>query len=656
MRRRIALAMLMKKATAPKTFGEGLYSIGDSLGDAFSARTLERQAAEQSAQTDKAITEMGGPPASRATAGPRADLSPLIDDEKDSATPPTRSAAIQAPPPQVPSAITRPPPQVSPMAQQAALTPTEQPASFFPSSPATASSAGPDQLALGSPPPPNAMALRNPIAAANASIDSYNRMPPQLPPGPGSAVEPTLNDPQASQMSQLMGRPQRPQASPYAATAALETPGVQSDAPPNPLVRAGVTNALMGRSSAATPPPPGVQVAQATPNVFPPVASDVKPILPGGGFPQVAPQVQPAPQPPNAGIRAVPRVPDEYVPPERDPQPEPPAKPGMGPIEQRMTRDYLNRDVDPRIKEAATRQIEAERAQLAIPYENQVLKYKADIANWQKRQEQTLGYRMGLPKQRAETEGQYATTDKTRVDAERERLGLPKVSAEADVAQLNANFQKRVGREREPFLKEFAADKEQVNKVVPMLRDTKLAKEALDSGYVVSGFGADAKLNVARIAAKIGSSDAQKIANESEKYQKAMDRTISYGIMLVNGKDPRVSEGDVAQAKGLQGTPDMQEASKRKIIDIMQADIHGKVDNYEGLRETYLRGDPQHRMFKVDVPNAGVSNPEGTGTRDILLKNPTNPAVVREFDRLHGSGAAQLEINRAKRRMSREDD
>jgi hypothetical protein len=658
MRRRIALAMLMKKATAPKTFGEGLYSIGDSLGDAFSARTLERQAAEQSAQTDKAISEMGGQPAARATAGPRADLSPLIDDEKDSATPPTRSAAI-VPPPQVPSAIAqpgaRPPPQVSPMAQQAALTPTEQPPAFFPSTPATASSAGPSQMAL-----PSVVASRgdiNPPSGMQQAVDNYGRMQQPPPPGPRSDVAgPALNDAQASQMTELMGRPQRPQASPYAATAALETPGVQSDVPANPLARAGVTNALMGRSSAAAPPPPGVQVAQATPNVFPPVASDVKPILPGGGFPQVAPQVQPAPQPPNAGIRTVPRVPDEYVPPERDPQPEPPAKPGMGPIEQRLTRDYLNRDVDPRIKEAATRQIEAERAQLAIPYENQVLKYKADIANWQKRQEQTLGYRMGLPKQRAETEGQYATTDKTRVDAERERRGLPKVSAEADVAQLNANFQKRVGREREPFLKEFTADKEQVNKVVPMLRDTRIAKEALDSGYVISGFGADAKLNLARIAAKIGSNDAQKIANESEKYQKAMDRTISYGIMLVNGKDPRVSEGDVAQAKGLQGTPDMQEASKRKIIDIMQSDIHGKVDNYEGLRETYLRGDPQHRFFKVDVPNAGVSNPEGTGTRDILLKNPTNPAVIKEFDRLHGSGAAQLEINRAKRRMSREDD
>jgi hypothetical protein len=256
---------------------------------------------------------------------------------------------------------------------------------------------------------------------------------------------------------------------------------------------------------------------------------------------------------------------------------------------------------------------------------------------------------MALPKQRAETENQYATTDKTRAE-------IPKAQAEADTAVLTNKFYQRHGREREQFLKDFTSEKEQVSKIVPMLRDTQIAKEALDSGAVVSGFGADAKLNAARIGAKIGSNDAKKIAEESEKYQKAMDRTISYGVMLVNGKDPRVTEGDVAMAKGQLGTPDMQEASKRKIIEVMQADLHGKIDNYEGLREQYLRGDPQHRFFKVDVPAAGASNAEGTGTRDILLKNPTNEAVIREFDRIHGHGAAKLELNRARRRMSREDD
>jgi hypothetical protein len=483
---------------------------------------------------------------------------------------------------------------------------------------------------------------------------------------PTAATPPTSSDTaQEARLADVTGM-SRPAATPaFAPTASLQgrTGDVQSDMPPvtgalqGPLGQSvGDTvqqrQETFGAQPAPPVPPPGgnAQVAEGpAPSVFPPVASDVKPILPGGGFPQTAPQIQAAPPDARAAVRTAPRVPDEYVPPEKDPQPEPPAKPGMGPIEQDLTRRILNADVDPRLKAAAQAKIEAERQQLAIPYENQVLKYKADIANWQKRQEQTLGYKMDLPYKRAQTEGQYATTAKTQAET-------PKAQAESDTAVTTNKFFQRTGREREPFLKEFAADKEQVNKVVPMLRDTQIAKEALDSGYVVSGFGADAKLNAARIAAKIGSNDAQKIANESEKYQKAMDRTIAYGIMLVNGKDPRVSEGDVAQAKGLQGTPDMQEASKRKIIDIMQADIHNKIDNYEGLREQYLRGDPQHRFFKVDVPNAGASNPEGTGTRDILLKNPTNQDVIREFDRLHGSGAAKLEINRAKRRMNREDD
>jgi hypothetical protein len=79
MRQKIALAMLMKKQTAPKTLGEGLFSIGDSLGDAFMGRQLERQAAEAAAKdtaTMSGYTPPSAPaaaPASSATTGPRSD-------------------------------------------------------------------------------------------------------------------------------------------------------------------------------------------------------------------------------------------------------------------------------------------------------------------------------------------------------------------------------------------------------------------------------------------------------------------------------------------------------------------------------------------------------------------------------------------------------
>jgi hypothetical protein len=635
MRRRIALAMLMKKHAAPKTLGEGLFSIGSSFGDAIIAKELTQQAQADSAATDASISKMYGTPAP-ATTGPRA----AVD-----GTEPTDERIATAPQPQVPlqaaAALTasRPPPQISPMAQQAALMPTEPSPAFFPSTPQTAYSAPPSQLALSQPPPPNANVLRNPLPAMANNAAVYDAMSPRPPPpGPGSDAGGAMNPAQGSQLASLMRPPQPAQPSPYAPTAALQSPNVTSDAPQNPLARNGVTEALMARNGAPTPQA-GPQVAQATPpNVFPPVPPNVKPILPGGGFPQTAPQVAPAPQSPQ--VRA---APDEYVPRDK-PMPEPPAKPTAGPIEQQYTRDYLVKDIDPRLKAAAQLRIEQERAQRGSVYENQLKNYEIKKQNWLKEQELETKYRMDLPQQRA-------TTEKTVLEAERERRGLPKVSAEAETAQLRAEFEKRTGREREPTLKALELEKEVVSKAASMLRDTQIAREALDSRLVPSGTGASVREAAARIAAKIGSNDEKRIVEESEKYNKAMDRTISYGVMLFNGKDPRITEGDIAMAKGLQGDPSMQEASKRKILDIMQADMHSKIGNYEDLREHYLRGDPQHRMFKVDAP--AIATPE---VRKALIDNQNRPDVIAEFDRMHGPGAAKLEIARHKRRMERPDD
>jgi hypothetical protein len=762
MRQKIALAMLMKKSTAPKTLGEGLYSIGDSLADAYGAKTLERQTAEQSAKTDAAISRLDstatGTP-STATTGPRADVSPLLRDdgtetETDVNSPAQRSAAATGVSPAAAAGFRPAPAYLQPALAASGLPPERQAylghlagrEAQSPNEVSSTGAAGPFQFTrgtgaqygipgnarfdinrsitaanqltddnaavleqgLGRPPTPGELALAHQQGAGTAvkmltgagnaparnlavnnagglggqdaaqKIMAYYNMPGGGPrdrtaailasrgeqPPTAAATPPTAADTaQEARLSDVTGM-QRPAATPaFAPTASLagRTGDVQSDMPPVTGALQGALGASVadtvqqrqgtfGAQPAPPVPPPGgnPQVAQAAPSVFPPVTTDAggRPaaIIPGGGLPPAPAAIPAAPPDPRSVVRTAPRLPDEYVPPEKDPQPEPPAKPGMGPIEQRMIRDYLNKDVDPRIKEAATRQIEAERQRLAIPYENDVLKYKADIANWQKRQEQTLGYKMGLPKQRAETEREYATTGKTLAET-------PKAQAEADTAVLTNKFYQRTGREREPFLKEFASEKEQITKVAPMLRDVAIAKEALDTGAVASGFGADAKFNAARIAAKIGSQDAQKIANESEKYQKAMDRTISYGIMLVNGKDPRVSEGDVAQAKGLQGTPDMQEASKRRIIAVMQEDLHNKVGNYEDIREKYLRDDPQHRFFKVDTPQIGT--PE---LRKVLIDHQNRPDVIAEFDRLNGPGAAKLELARHKRRMERPDD
>jgi len=738
MRRKIALAMLMKRSTAPKNLGEGLYSIGDSIGDALIARSTVNRTGEEAAKDTATIDTMAAPPAP--TLGPRAEVDePAVAPAQTAAVAPTVPGAPQPPAAASPPGGFRPPPAylapaldrlvqdparrayLGHLAGKEARSATEVsptgaagPFQFIRSTGRQYGLVGPDgdrrtdvdasidavnrltddnaaalTKALGREPTPGELALAHQQGAGtaakmltgagnasnyNLAVNNAGGLGPQAAaqkimgyygmPGSGGprdraaailAARPPGPTDQAQEatFSDVMGS--RAPAPLFAPTASAGRVGdIQSDLPP-------VTGALSGPMGQAVgdtvqqrqdalvppggpaPPPPGPQVAQAPPSVFPPVATDAggpKAIIPGGGLPP-GPQIPAAPPDPRSEIRSAP----EYKP-RDEPMPEPPTKPTMGPIEQQLTRQYLNADVSPRVKEAAQRHIEAERAQRNAVYENQFRNYEIRKSDWLKQRELETKYRMELPKQQQDILQSQATTDKT-------RAGLGKEQAESEIAQINAGFYRRVGRDREPFLKEFATDKEQVAKSASLLRNVQTAREALNTGAVASGFGANSKFNLAQIGAAIGSNDAKQIAEQTEKYKQAMDSSLSYGVMLVNGKDPRVTDADLKQAAGITGTPDMQLASKRRILDAMSEDLHGRVKSYEDKREEYLRGDPQHRMFKVDTPPTAPP-----AVTDVLLKNRDNENARAIYDRDYGKGAAALEIARAKRReqRNREDD
>jgi hypothetical protein len=475
-----------------------------------------------------------------------------------------------------------------------------------------------------------AATLPNPRDAVAATLASR-------PPPPGGGQDALL--------SEVTGMNQ-PAPPPAFAPTAGRVGDVQSDAPP-------VTGGLQG--------PLGQQVGDSVQQRQDTFQQPQPAVLPAG------PQIAQAPQDPRAAIQKAPLAqPGEYVPRDR-PQPTPPPKPAMGPFETKYGH-MLNADIDARVKAAYQQRIDQEKAVIGAKYADEMDSHKTDVSAWLKEQEQNQLYRQRLP-------GDRATTRKTGLEADEKQIqlqGLPerlaqerkeleakvgKAQAEAQVAKLNSDFQTRVGREREPFLKEFATEKERAEKVSGLLRSAHAVDEALKTGDVIWGSGADAKLALARIGSSLGNKRAAEIAAASEKYKQASDSTLSYGVMLVNGKDPRVTEGDVAQAKGLTGTLDMQRASQQRIINAMREDLHGKIAGYEDVREQYLRGDPQHRFFKVDAPPTAPQDQV-----DVLLKYRTDPQAIATFDRDHGPGAAMLEIKRAARReerakkVSREDD
>ena len=486
------------------------------------------------------------------------------------------------------------------------------------------------------------------LAAAGGNPDAAAAAPQVAAAVPTSANAPiTPGDiAQEERVADVVGMNRGPTNASYSyPPTASRTGDVISDAPqpgvtgaPNGPMRDAIADTIQQRQQAlqppqpATPPPPGAQLAQAS--VFPPVQSaggQVAPIIPGGGLPQ---QIQSMPQPPAQGIRPMPnaaaQVP-EYEP-GNNPEPVPPRKSGPGPVEQRLL-PILSSDVDERVKKAAELRIAQERAVSAVVDDNAQKVYELKKSAWLKKDEQDRKFLQ-------DRQTTQASIGKTLVETDE---GMSK----AAVAKANADFLVGKGREREPFLKEFSTDKEVASKVAGQLRQTKIMDEAIRNGSL-AGMGADFKLNLNRVGAAIGSKDAAKVAAATEQYQSAAKSLIGYGIMLVNGRDPRVTEGDLKQAQGITGDINLQQASQKKILDVMREDMYGKINDYEDKREFYLRGDPQHRMFKVDVPETAPKD-----LTEILLKHRDDPNALAIYDRDHGKGAAAFEIKRALRRENR---
>ena len=110
LRQRVALALLMKKQAYPKTLGEGLASIGDSLGDAWATRAIEREAAAAEAAGAAARSDVNGAPP--ATSAPTGYAPPDSVEDQPGPAAINRAAPIQPPaalPPPAPGVLAPPP-------------------------------------------------------------------------------------------------------------------------------------------------------------------------------------------------------------------------------------------------------------------------------------------------------------------------------------------------------------------------------------------------------------------------------------------------------------------------------------------------------------------------------------------------------------------
>ena len=272
MREKMALAMMMRKASAPKNLGEGIYSFGDSIGDAIMARQLQQQ--DRDAQL--AAAKLGAP----ADPGAITPVAAAPGEDVPQETGPKPMIAATQPAPTSPSVV---PPQQQPIVPPAAPAkplPPDQQQSYEPGAPVRLSSPeqlqdfrGQNPLPRGLPPVPGAAA---PIPA-RPSVADFGQKPvlaPTPPPGAPVVAQGGEDDPRRAIALTMLrqGQAGQPQGQAFAPAAPPPAPAPAPDrgiAAASPVPDQGIRQA------------PPVQVAQNEPRVQPGAVSGyVPPVMP----------------------------------------------------------------------------------------------------------------------------------------------------------------------------------------------------------------------------------------------------------------------------------------------------------------------------------------------------------------------------------------
>jgi hypothetical protein len=121
-------------------------------------------------------------------------------------------------------------------------------------------------------------------------------------------------------------------------------------------------------------------------------------------------------------------------------------------------------------------------------------------------------------------------------------------------------------------------------------------------------------------------------------------------VQNIQGKDPRVSEGDVKVASGtIAADPSYQLATMKKILQDNKRVAIRSINDYEDKVDTYLAGHRSERNYQLPPIK---TDPSDRYTAR-LLENRGDHDARKEYDKYFGEGAADLEIARARRREKR---
>jgi hypothetical protein len=621
MRQRIAMAMLSgNKRGYPKNIGEGLSSIGDSIGDALAMKMMLRQQAALEAQRKAGKAETP-PPEPAAAPAPRAAI-------EEPAEPLVKTASLNELPDETPRPAPDAPDAASlavPMPRQAvavnAATPSFPPSQGFPAS--TAPRLDPTVI---------------------VGTDPHYTPAPRSGPTTMAEAAPWLRDSQAVAQAYP-----GPQASPvrsdaadgytYPQTAMLTTGDTMSDAPPVGIRRDSIARTISGQEvppanptqAAATPPtslPPTSPLTAASLGSPPeartnrPIVSDIAPVpVPGA---QMAQATMTRPQPLTPQPTPPVQAPNIYAKPVEPPRPDP-IPPSAA---QQWYEAKKAREEDPVMRQYYSDKIaplEAARAQreaiMLKEYESTLAGHNAAKRAWEEAQR-------NMGKSQAET-----------VEAQ----------AKALTAQDAQEITRRTGLPADAAITKFDNLKKGAEKDAYALQQLRIAKEAINNG-IVSGLGGEFRVNLERAKAFFGDKSAAELAARSEQYLTAVRSTVGNQLQNIQPGDPRVTNADINLASGMIGADlKLQRATQMKLINTQLEDVHKRVNQYEDLKDHYLGGSKLEKMYDVQFDPIHPNPKVMSAYTDALVKNANDPAVIREFNQKFGPGAAEVEIGRARR-------
>lgn len=214
----------------------------------------------------------------------------------------------------------------------------------------------------------------------------------------------------------------------------------------------------------------------------------------------------------------------------------------------------------------------------------------------------------------------------------------------------SADIVQRTGMTPEQFWPRMDKAKAAVDNTVRSQDTQAIARQAIREG-VITGFGANAKVNAAKFA-DFAFKNGMKgdLAANTEIMKTMLQNSLAEAVSTVNGEGGRnVSDTDVKIAQGVIGSdPELQKKTILAIMDQASAINNLKIDRYERQVDKFLGGHPQEENYSTLSRQVAPKDHV-----DKLLADPSETTRAY-FDRTYGPGAADLAIARAERKRKRE--